>query len=86
MKLSTFIFLVDSRKCEEFKDIVADYFKHYYPDAQKQGTLTLANNRLVAATYDIDWMWSEVSFFVDSVLRIAKEKNILVVCDSVRFD
>ena len=85
MKLSTFIFHVESCKCEKFRDIVADYIKHFYPDAQKQGTLNLVNYRLVVETYDIDWMWSEVSCFVDSVLHIAKEKNILVVCESVKF-
>lgn len=87
MKFSTFIFHVDSVKEEAFRNIVAVYFKHYYPDAQKKGTLTLTDShRLVVATYDFEWMWSQVSTFVDCVLRIAKENNILVVCESVKFD
>lgn len=85
MKLSSFIFHVDSRKCEMFKDIVADFFKHSYPSAQKKGSLTLTNDYLVVSTYDFDWKWCQVSSFVDSVLRIAEEKNILVVCESVNF-
>ena len=85
MKLSTFIFHVESRKEEAFRNIVADYFKHYYPDAQKKGTLTLTHSRLVISTYDFEWMWSEVSCFVDCVLHTAKERNILVVCENVHF-
>ena len=53
MKISVFTFHVDSTKENELRDVVADYFKRYYPDAEHKGTLTLtANHRLVVATYD----------------------------------
>lgn len=85
MKISVITFHVEWSREKELKNIVADYFKHYYPDAEHKGTLTLVNHRLVCATYDMDWLWSEISSFVENVLRVAKDRNILVVCESVQF-
>ena len=85
MKISLFTFHVDSSKEEDFRELVADYFKSRYPSYDKSGTLTLSCHRLVVATYDVDWLWCEVADFVEGVLREAREKDILVVCESVKF-
>lgn len=85
MKISVFTFHVDSTKESEFKNLVGDYLKTYYPDAENKVILTLINHRVVVSTYDFEWMWSQVSTFVDGVLRVAVYNNILVVCESVNF-
>lgn len=85
MRLSVFSFLVDSVNEIAFKNLVEDYLKFHYPDAENNFSLTLNRHRLVIVFYDFNWVWSRVSSFVDDVLRFASCNNILVVCESVNF-